>query len=109
MDKELEQLLYNTVTRIDFNNFSPYINNLNIESVISNNIDKNKGLLSFRDKDSVVENICNVEDIKEGLEKIDTILNESNINSNKKIINYDYKKIIVEVNIKNSFFTISNL
>lgn len=59
----------------------PKVRKLDISNVEDNNLDKNKPLLQFVDYDNVVENICNVKDINDGLEKVSQILKDSNYES----------------------------
>lgn len=59
----------------------PKVRKLDISNVEDTNLDKNKPLLQFVDYDNVVENICNVKDINDGLEKVSQILKDSNYES----------------------------
>ncbi|QQV88515.1 hypothetical protein [Staphylococcus phage ZCSS1] len=59
----------------------PKVRKLDISNVEDINLDKHKPLLQFVDYDNVVENICNVKDINDGLEKVSQILKDSNYES----------------------------
>lgn len=57
--------------------FKPKINFLDISNVEEYNVVDTKPLLQFRDADGVVENICNVKDLEDGLAKVKKILEDS--------------------------------
>ena len=59
----------------------PKIRKLYISNVEDNNLDRHKPLLQFVDYDNVVENICNVKGVEDGLKKISQILKDSNYES----------------------------
>lgn len=59
----------------------PKVRKLDISNVEDTNLDRHKPLLQFVDYDNVVENICNVKDINDGLEKVSQILKDSNYES----------------------------
>lgn len=61
-----------------FENMKPKINKLDISNVESTNLDSSKPILQFQDSDGVLENICNVEDLDEGLDKMRKIFEDSN-------------------------------
>lgn len=64
-----------------FKDMKPKINTLDISNVVSKDLDKSKPVLQFQDSDRVIENICNVEDINDGLNKIKKILQDSDYTS----------------------------
>ena len=61
-----------------FENMKPKINNLDISNVENKDLDKSKPILQFKDSDGVIENICNVKDLEEGLDKMRKIFEDSN-------------------------------
>ena len=69
----------------------PKINTLDISNVVSKDLDKSKPILQFKDADSVIENICNVEGLEDGLSKIKKIFDDSNFEKHyyNRIIEHD--------------------
>lgn len=59
----------------------PKIRKLDISSVEDKNLTNTKPILQFVDYDNVIENICNVEDINDGLKKVSKILKDSDYKS----------------------------
>lgn len=79
-----------------FKNMKPKINTLDISNVVSKDLDKSKPILQFQDSDSVIENICNVEGLEDGLSKMKKIFDDSNFEKHyyNRIVEYDdYYKI----------------
>lgn len=79
-----------------FKNMKPKINTLDISNVVSKDLDKSKPILQFQDSDSVIENICNVEGLEDGLSKMKKIFDDSNFEKHyySRIVEYDdYYKI----------------
>ena len=61
-----------------FKDMKPKINTLDISNVVSKDLDKSKPILQFQDSDRVIENICNVEGLEDGLSKMKKIFDDSN-------------------------------
>jgi len=79
-----------------FRDMKPKINTLDISNVVSKNLDKSKPILQFQDSDKVIENICNVEGLEDGLSKMKKIFNDSNFEKHyySRIVEHDdYYKI----------------
>uniref|UniRef100_A0AB39C889 Uncharacterized protein n=1 Tax=Staphylococcus phage UHP46 TaxID=3234966 RepID=A0AB39C889_9CAUD len=76
---DVDKLTKDLVTYVE--KTRPKRRKLDISNVEDTNLDKHKPLLQFVNYDNVVENICNVKDINEGLEKIKQILKDSNYES----------------------------
>lgn len=76
---DIDRLTEDLVKHVE--NFKPKITYLDISNVEDTNLDSTKPLLQFVDYDNVVENVCNVKDINEGLEKVSKILKDSNYES----------------------------
>lgn len=72
--------------------FKPKIFTFDISNVENFEFDKSKPILQFEDKDGVIENICNVKDITDGLSKMTKIFKDSNYkNYYVRILDYpDY-------------------
>lgn len=69
----------------------PKINTLDISNVVSKDLDKSKPILQFEDSDNVIENICNVEGLEDGLSKIKKIFDDSNFEKHyyTRIVEHD--------------------
>ena len=79
-----------------FKDMKPKINTLDISNVVSKDLDKSKPILQFLDSDRVIENICNVEGLEDGLSKMKKIFDDSNFEKHyyNRIVEYDdYYKI----------------
>ncbi|AVP40298.1 hypothetical protein HOS99_gp041 [Staphylococcus phage phiSA_BS1] len=79
-----------------FRDMKPKINTLDISNVVSKNLDKSKPILQFQDSDKVIENICNVEGLEDGLSKMKKIFDDSNFEKHyySRIVEHDdYYKI----------------
>lgn len=74
-----------------FKDMRPKINTLDISNVVSTDLDKSKPLLQFQDSDRVVENICNVEGLEDGLSKMKKIFDDSNFEKHyyNRIVEHD--------------------
>ena len=57
--------------------FKPKYTKLDVSCVDTDNINDKEPILQFVDKDNVVENICNVKGIDDGMEKVGMILDNS--------------------------------
>lgn len=55
----------------------PKVNKLDINYVQQDKFDLNKPVLQFRDSDGVTENICNVDNLEDGLDVIKQIFKNS--------------------------------
>lgn len=55
------------------------VNNLNISNVKSKVFDMNKPVLQFQDEDNTLTNICNVDNLDDGINKIKKIFKDSNL------------------------------
>ncbi|WRW34701.1 hypothetical protein CF5_0126 [Staphylococcus phage CF5] len=76
-----------------FGNMKPKINFLDISNVQDKNLDNKKPMLQFQDSDGVLENICNVESLEDGLSKIKRIFEDSEYDKSKYcrvVDHYDY-------------------
>ncbi|WFG33806.1 hypothetical protein YN120080_89 [Staphylococcus phage vB_SauM_JDYN] len=79
-----------------FKDMKPKINTLDISNVVSKDLEKSKPILQFQDSDRVIENICNVEGLEDGLSKMKKIFDDSNFEKHyyNRIVEYDdYYKI----------------
>ena len=61
-----------------FKDMKPKINKLDISNVEDKDLDKKKPILQFQDSDRVIENICNVKGLEDGLSKMKKIFDDSN-------------------------------
>lgn len=61
-----------------FKDMKPKINTLDISNVVSKDLDTKKPILQFQDSDGVIENICNVKGLEDGLSKMKKIFDDSN-------------------------------
>ena len=61
-----------------FENMEPKINKLDISNIEDKDLDTKKPILQFQDSDGVLENICNVEGLENGLSKMKKIFDDSN-------------------------------
>ncbi|WBF81279.1 hypothetical protein FMLHJGGC_00228 [Staphylococcus phage BSwM-KMM1] len=61
-----------------FENMEPKINKLDISNIEDKDLDTKKPILQFQDSDGVIENICNVEGLENGLSKMKKIFDDSN-------------------------------
>lgn len=66
---------------VDPDIFKPKITFLDISSVRCDNMIEAEPILQFRDYDNVVENICNVKDLQDGMSKVRKILDDSDYES----------------------------
>lgn len=57
----------------------PKVNRLSIDSIQQDKFDLNKPVLQFQDSDGVIENICNVDSLEDGLDVIKQIFKKSNL------------------------------
>lgn len=76
-EKSIAEFVDDFMDSVDPDIFKPKITFLDISSVKDDNVVDTKPLLQFRDWDGVKENICNVLDLDDGLNKIRQILNDS--------------------------------
>lgn len=86
----------------------PKINKLDISNVESEDLDRNEPILQFQDYDDVIENICNVIDLDDGITKMKKIFKDSNFEKHyySRIIEYDgYYKI--DYGSHNCFFRVT--
>ncbi|QKE56184.1 hypothetical protein METROID_135 [Staphylococcus phage Metroid] len=74
-----------------FKDMKPKINTLDISSVESKDLDKSKPILQFQDSDGVIENICNVEGLEDGLSKMKKIFDDSNFEKHyyNRVVDHD--------------------
>lgn len=74
-----------------FKDMKPKINTLDISNVVSKDLDKSKPILQFQDSDRVIENICNVEGLEDGLSKMKKIFDDSNFEKHyyNRIVEHD--------------------
>lgn len=77
-EKSIAEVVDDFMRDVDPDIFKPKITFLDISSVKDDNVVDTKPLLQFRDWDGVEENICNVLDLDDGLNKVRQILNDSN-------------------------------
>lgn len=79
-----------------FENMEPKINKLDISNVEEKDLDKKKPILQFQDSVGVIENICNVEGLEDGLSKMKKIFKDSDFEKHfySRIIEHEnYYKI----------------
>ncbi|AFV50895.1 hypothetical protein F867_gp215 [Staphylococcus phage JD007] len=74
-----------------FKDMKPKINTLDISNVESKNLDKSKPILQFQDSDGVIENICNVEGLEDGLSKMKKVFDDSNFEKHyySRVVDHD--------------------
>ncbi|BBC69566.1 Phage protein [Staphylococcus phage phiSA039] len=74
-----------------FKDMKPKINTLDISNVESKDLDKSKPILQFQDSDGVLENICNVEGLEDGLSKMKKIFDDSNFEKHyyNRVVDHD--------------------
>ncbi|ARM68964.1 hypothetical protein vBSauCG_47 [Staphylococcus phage vB_Sau_CG] len=74
-----------------FKDMKPKINTLDISNVVSKDLDKSKPILQFQDSDGVIENICNVEGLEDGLSKMKRIFDDSNFEKHyyNRVVDHD--------------------
>lgn len=74
-----------------FKDMKPKINKLDISNVEDKDLDKKKPILQFQDSDGVIENICNVEGLEDGLSKMKKIFEDSNFEKHyyNRIVEHD--------------------
>lgn len=74
-----------------FKDMKPKINTLDISNVEDKDLDKKKPILQFQDSDGVIENICNVEGLEDGLSKMKKIFEDSNFEKHyyNRIVEHD--------------------
>ncbi|UXE02518.1 hypothetical protein Biyabedamokiny2_00014 [Staphylococcus phage Biyabeda-mokiny_2] len=74
-----------------FKDMKPKINTLDISNVESKDLDKSKPILQFQDSDGVIENICNVEGLEDGLSKMKKIFDDSNFEKHyyNRVVDHD--------------------
>ncbi|AFF28598.1 hypothetical protein qdsa002_142 [Staphylococcus phage qdsa002] len=74
-----------------FKDMKPKINTLDISNVVSKDLDKSKPILQFQDSDGVIENICNVEGLEDGLSKMKKIFDDSNFEKHyySRVVDHD--------------------
>jgi hypothetical protein len=74
-----------------FKDMKPKINTLDISNVVSKDLDKSKPILQFQDSDGVIENICNVEGLEDGLSKMKKIFDDSNFEKHyyNRVVDHD--------------------
>ena len=77
-DKEFFKQLEEVLDQYPDDFFKPKINKLDISNVEQRDLVKSKPILQFIDSDGVVENICNVKDLYDGLDKMRKIFEDSN-------------------------------
>lgn len=79
--KSIAEVVDDFMRDVDPDIFKPKITFLDISSVIDDNVVDTKPILQFRDWDGVEENICNVIDLDDGLNKVRQILKDSSYES----------------------------
>lgn len=74
-----------------FKDMKPKINKLDISNVEDKDLDKKKPILQFQDSDRVIENICNVKGLEDGLSKMKKIFDDSNFEKHyyNRIVEHD--------------------
>lgn len=74
-----------------FENMEPKINKLDISNTEDKDLDTKKPILQFQDSDGVIENICNVEGLEDGLSKMKKIFDDSNFEKHyyNRIVEHD--------------------
>lgn len=77
-DKEFLKQLEEVLDQYPDDFFRPKINKLDISNVEQRDLVRSKPILQFIDSDGVVENICNVKDLYDGLDKMKKIFEDSN-------------------------------
>lgn len=76
-EKSIAEFVDDFMRGVDPDIFKPKITFLDISSVKDDNVVDTKPILQFRDWDGVEENICNVIDLDDGLNKVRQILKDS--------------------------------
>lgn len=91
-----------------FENMKPKINHLDISNVESKDLDKSKPTLQFQDSDGVIENICNVEDLEDGLVKMGKIFEDSNFKKHyySRVVEYE-EYYWIDYGSHNCFFRVT--
>ena len=92
-DKDFLEHLKDILDKYPNDFFQPKINKLDISNVEQKDLAKDKPMLQFQDSDDVIENICNVESLDDGLKKMKRIFEDSNYTKSQYIRvvdHYDY-------------------
>lgn len=74
-----------------FKDMKPKVNHLDISNVESKELEKSKPILQFQDSNGVIENICNVEGLEDGLSKMKKIFEDSEFKKHyySRIVDHD--------------------
>ncbi|WBF82011.1 hypothetical protein [Staphylococcus virus vB_SurM-PSU6] len=91
-----------------FKDMKPKINTLDISNVVSKDLDKSKPILQFQDSDGVIENICNVEGLEDGLSKMKKIFDDSNFEKHyyNRIVEHD-EYYLIDYGSHHCFFRVT--
>ncbi|WWT40147.1 hypothetical protein [Staphylococcus phage PT94] len=86
-ENEYEKMIKDICAKI-----KPKVNMLDISYVQQDKFDLNKPVLQFQDSDGVIENICNVNNLEDGLDVIKQIFKNSNLEHRLhyfRVVGYD--------------------
>ena len=91
-----------------FENMEPKINKLDISNIEDKDLDTKKPILQFQDSDGVLENICNVEGLENGLSKMKKIFDDSNFEKHyyNRIVEHD-EYYCIDYGSHNCFFRVT--